>query len=89
MVFKSFYSLLKPSGVLYIHAKKGEGEGYIEEPSMPNKKRFYSFLTAPLLKKYCEDAGFGDIEIIDVGFTKAYADGRHSKEWIDCFAKKL
>lgn len=88
-VLKGFYSMLKSGGVLYIHAKKGEGESYIEEPSMPGKKRFYSFFTAPLLKKYCEEAGFSDIEVIDVGLTKAYADGRQSKEWVDCFAKKI
>lgn len=87
-VFQSFYSLLKPNGVLYLHVKKGEGEAYIEEPSMPGKKRFYSFFSASLLKKYCEEAGFLDIEIIDVGTMKAYADGKHAREWIDCFVKK-
>lgn len=88
-VFTSFYAVLKPGGLLYIHTKKGEGEAYADEPSMPGKKRFYSFVTASLLKKYCQDAGFSDIEIIDVGITKAYANGKHAKEWIDCFAKKL
>lgn len=88
-LFRSMYTILKPGGLLYIHAKKGEGEQYIEEPSMPGKKRFYAFFTASLLEHYCKKAGFSDVEIIDVGVTKAYANGKHSKEWIDCFAKKL
>ena len=88
-VFNSFYTILKSGGVLYIHVKKGEGEGYLEEPSMPGKQRFYSFFTTSLLKKYCEIAGFSDIEVIDVGFTEAYANGKRSKEWVDCFAKKV
>jgi len=88
-VFNKFYSIMKPEGVLYIHVKKGEGEAYMEEPSIPGKKRFYSFFTPSLLKKYCENAGFSAIEVIDVGLTKAYAGGKHAKEYIDCFAKKL
>ncbi len=88
-VFNSFYSILKPQGVLYIHAKKGEGEGYLEEPSIPGKQRFYSLFTTSLLKKYCETAGFSEIEVIDIGFTEAYANGKYSKEWVDCFATKV
>ncbi len=88
-LFHSLYRILKPGGLLYIHAKNGEGETYIEEPSVPGKKRFYAFFTGSLLEQYCKNAGFSDVEIIDVGITKAYANGKHSKEWIDCFAKKL
>lgn len=88
-VFNSFYSILKPGGMLYIHAKKGEGEGYVDEPSMPGKKRFYAFFSALQLKTYCETAGFSKIEVIDVGLTKAYANGQKSKEWVDCFARKV
>jgi len=88
-VFLKFFSVLKPGGLLYIHVKKGEGEEYLEEPSIPGKKRFYSLFTGKQLENYCKKAGFSDVEILDVGYTTAYAGGKHSREWIDCFAKKL
>ncbi len=88
-VFQGFFSVLQHGGILYVHVKKGEGESYLEEPSIPEKKRFFSFFTGKQLEEYCKKAGFSDVEIIDLGYTTAYADGKHSKEWIDCFAKKL
>lgn len=88
-VFTEFFTVLKPGGILYVHVKKGEGEEYIEEPSIPGRKRFYSLFSKEQLKKYCEDAGFTVLEVFEVNPKKAYADGRMSRMWVDCFAKKV
>jgi len=87
-VFSGFFQSLKPGGVLYIHAKKGEGEEYIEEPSIPGKKRFFSLFRERDLMKYCKNAGFTDIDVCEVASKNAYANGKTSRVWVDCFAKK-
>jgi SAM-dependent methyltransferase len=88
-VLTGFFTILKPGGILYVHVKKGEGEEYIDEPSIPGKKRFYSLFSKEKLKKYCENAGFTILDVFDVESKKAYTDGRMSKMWVDCFVKKL
>jgi ubiquinone/menaquinone biosynthesis C-methylase UbiE len=88
-VFSELFAILKPGGVLYIHVKKGEGEMYIEEPSIPGKKRFYSLFSKELLKKYCEDAGFTVLDVFDIVSKQPYTNGQIERMNIACFAKKI
>ncbi|MFH0749977.1 MAG: methyltransferase domain-containing protein [Candidatus Gottesmanbacteria bacterium] len=88
-VFTEFFAILKPGGMLYVHVKKGEGEEYLDEPSIPGRKRFYSLFSKEKLKKYCEDAGFTVLEVFDVASKEVYAEGKISRVWVACFAKKV
>lgn len=85
-VFKSFFTILKQGGILFVHVKKGEGEEYLEESSIPGKKRFYSLFSKDKLRKYCEDAGFTVLEIDE--YT-SHGNGTIVRSWISCFAKKV
>ncbi len=85
-VFKSFFSILKPEGILFVNVKKGEGEKYLEESSIPGKKRFYSLFSKEKLRKYCKDAGFTVLEIEE--YT-SHGNGTTVRTWRSCFAKKV
>ena len=88
-VFAGFFTILKHGGIIYIQVKKGDGEEYIAEPSVPGKKRFFSLFTQKQLKKYCEKAGLTVIDIFDIQKQEVYDNGQKERPCIGCFAKKV
>ena len=79
---RSWFTLLKSGGILFIHVKKGEGEVEREDPSIPGVKRSFSLFSKKQIGIYCNDAGF------TVFSTHEYI-GSYDLCWIDCWAKKI
>ena len=90
---RSWFSVPKPSGILFIHVKKvhvkqGEEEVEREDLSVPGVKRLFSLFSKEQLRMYCEQAGFIVItcdEILSTSFDKN--DERSIR--VDCWAKKI
>jgi len=83
-VLKRFADILKKDGILFIHVKKGIGEEERIEPSIPDKKRFFSFFQKEQLMKLVTDAGFEVIDCFEPPKKK-----ESTTQWISCFAKKI
>jgi len=87
-VLKSFYSILKKDGILFVYVKKGDGEIVKEEPSVPGFKRFYSLFQKDKLRQYITDAHFTIIDCYERTKCKEYVAG-NALPRIVCFAKKV
>lgn len=85
---RSWFTLLKSGGVLFIHVKKGEGEVEREEPSIPHIKRLFSLFSKEQLRGYCEKAGFTVISCDEIMST-SYHPKNETLTRVDCWAKKI
>jgi len=86
-VLSSLFLLIKPGGLAFLHQKKGKGEGFSIEPSMPSVKRYYSYYEKDEFEKYVTNAGFIIIDSYVYCDTDRFI-GKRDTEWISCFTKK-
>jgi ubiquinone/menaquinone biosynthesis C-methylase UbiE len=55
---REFYRVLKPKGCLFLAAKAGPGETYLEEPLANNELCYFNFYDPKWLQSQIEEAGF-------------------------------
>ncbi len=79
-LLKNFYKALKKEGIMYLSAKKGNEEKFVEKRDYDGSPIFYAFYEKDELDKLVTETGFDIIES-----TIAEDDG---KTWIEIFARK-
>ena len=84
-ILKSFYNLLKPSGVGFISVKdkKIMDEGFIREEKFGGIERYFSFFTENEIKNFLEKANFKIIKIVH-----CFEGDDLDTEWLCFFVKK-
>ncbi len=82
---KDLYRILKKDGVLYVSAKYGKGEKFVNEKPFTNYVRFYTYFTKKEMENLLKLAGFKIIS------SKFLPDDLHRPEikWISILSKKL
>lgn len=83
-VLKSFYSILKPKGILYVRVKKGEGEGVIKDQRYSGIEKFFAFFQETEIASLITECGF----VIDSLATQEKSHSYDTHQFIDIFAKK-
>lgn len=87
-VLKSFFTLLKPGGILFVQLKEGKGEADIVDPIIADLSRHFVYYSLSELKKILQEAGF----IVNDIYTwneEVRRPGRRDIVWISCFSRKL
>lgn len=86
-VLRQFNTLLKPTGVLFISVKQGEGEADVVEKLAGSLSRHFTYFEPSELKELLKKAGFTVTRIFTWKKRPRHPDHR-DLEWISCFAKK-
>jgi 2-polyprenyl-3-methyl-5-hydroxy-6-metoxy-1,4-benzoquinol methylase len=58
LTLKEYRKVLRPDGALFLSAKEGEGESYLEEPLANNELCYFNFYNSDWLTGQIEIAGF-------------------------------
>lgn len=83
-VLNSFYSILKPNGILYVRVKKGDGEGLIKDQRYSGIEKFFAFFQEEEITSFINESGF----VIDSVATQEKSHSYDTHPFIDLFAKK-
>lgn len=87
-ILKTFYSIMKPNGTLYVAMKAGSGERFAQMNSTPGEKRFFAFYSKASLKEALVSAGFRVTKLYAYNDKERYPEDKKNKWWLVAFATK-
>lgn len=82
------HTILKKSGILFVLVKAGSGEHMKKEPSIPDKKRFFSYYSTEYVSSMLKHANFHILDCYALDEGALYPE-RKGQWWIACFAQKV
>jgi ubiquinone/menaquinone biosynthesis C-methylase UbiE len=87
-VLRTFYTFLKPNGIIGIVMKAGSGERFTSSRSLPSEKRYFSFYSKSFLKSIIANVGFRITEMHTYNEKDCYEEVLKNKWKIVIFATK-
>ncbi len=85
---QEFHRVLKPSGILFVSFKKGEGTQELLETFSSEAARFYNFKTMEPLSATLKEIGFGSIDAYYINEQELFSPDKRDLVWLHCFSVK-
>jgi SAM-dependent methyltransferase len=86
---QEFKRILKPSGVLAVSLKKGEGTRQFVEKLTSNSERFFNYKTHETFLELLTKTGYTEIAWHYLNERERYGEDKRDLDWLYSFSKKI